>query len=173
MLPIMKRLMVTALLLLCSCDSIKRQKQPAEAVSASPSQAPSPFRAPTATEMFDLQSKCSAMGERILRENSVGVALTQEQVSHYNPKDNRCYVKLSVHTADLTTPREKYTEDDYLEDGQTGEMLAYTVLKGETKSGMVFDASLLKLMQTQNQSNTDASAISDLIDGFVGTDRRP
>lgn len=158
----MKGLTVIALLLLCSCGPSK-QKQPEEA---------SPYRAPSATELFDLQSKCTAMGVKILEENSIGNALTQEQVSHYNPKDNRCYVKLSVSTADLTTPRENYVEDDYLEDGQSGEILADTFVKGQKKSGMVFDSSLQKLMQEKKQSDTDADAISDLIDSFVATERR-
>jgi hypothetical protein len=38
---------------------------------------------------------------------------------------------------------------------------------------MVFDSSLQKLMQEKKQSDTDAEAISDLIDSFVATDRRP
>jgi hypothetical protein len=162
----MKRLTVTALLLLlCSCDRLSKSKQPEPAASL--------FRAPTATELFDLQSKCSAMGEKILQDNIIGNALTQEQISHYNPKDNRCYVKLSVSTADLTKPREDTREDDYLEDGQTNEMLANWTRRGETKSGMVFDSNLQKLMQEKKQSDTDAEAISDLIDSFVATDRRP
>ena len=113
------------------------------------------------------------MGEKVLQNNIIGSALTQEQVSHYNPKDNRCYVRLTVSTGDLTTPREKYIQDTYLEDGQSGEMLADTFVKGETKSGMVFDSSLKKIMQEKKQSNTDFDAISDLIDSFVATDRRP
>ena len=161
----MNRLTITAsLLLLCSCDRLPKPNQP---------EAGSTFRAPSATELFDLQSKCSAMGEKVLQNNFIGNALTQEQVSHYNPKDNRCYVKLSVHTADLTTPRDKYIEDNYLEDGQSGEILADTFVKAEKKSGMVFDSSLRKLMQEKKQADTDTDAISDLIDSFVATDRRP
>jgi hypothetical protein len=80
----MKRLTVIALLLLCSCDRLSKQKRP-EATA-------SPYCVPSATELFDLQSKCTAMGEKVLQENLVGTALTKEQVSHYNPKDNRCYV---------------------------------------------------------------------------------
>jgi hypothetical protein len=168
--PIMKRLIVTALLLsLCSCrpskhDQPEQRQQP---------EATSPLRAPSATELFDLQSKCTVLGEKILRDNIIGDALTQEQVSHYNPKDNRCYVRLDVHTADLTTSRENYTEDEYLEDGQTDEMLAYVTQKGEKRSGMVFDSSLLGLLKEKQQSDTDPDAINDLIDSFVSTDRRP
>ncbi len=159
----MKRLTIAALLLLSSCDMTKK-KQPEIA---------SPFRTPSATELFDLQSKCTAMGQKVLQSNVIGAALTQEQVSHYNPKDNRCYVRLTVSTADLTAPRDKYIQDTYLEDGQSGEILADTFVKGETKSGIVFDASLQKIMQEKKQSSTDFYAIRDLIDSFVATDRRP
>ena len=138
------------------------------------SAAPAPlFREATATELFVLQSKCTAMGEKVMAENFIGDALTQEQVSHYNPKDNRCYVKLTVSTANLTTPRENYIEDVYLKDGQSKELLADVFYKGEKKSGSVFDSSLQKLMQEKKQSDTDADAISDLIDSFVAADRRP
>jgi hypothetical protein len=52
-------------------------------------------------------------------------------------------------------------------------MLAYVTRKGSDKSGMVFDDSLLNLMQEKKQSNTDPNDISDVIDSFVTTERRP
>lgn len=160
----MKNMTVTALLLLlCSCDRVAKPKQPEE---------PSPFPTPTASELFELQSKCTALGEKVLQNSMIGNALTQEQVSRYNPKDNRCYVKLSVSTADLTTPRERFLRHDYLDDGQSGEMLAYSYDDGSKKSCMVFDSSLKKLMQEKKQSQFDCDAISELIDSFVETDRR-
>jgi hypothetical protein len=162
----MKRLLATALLLcLCSCDRLTKQKLPEDAAS--------PFRVPTASELFDLQSKCSAMGEKLMQDNLIGSDETQSQVSHYNPKDNRCYVKLSVSTANLSAPREKYVEDDYLIDGQSKEQLAYLLVKGEKKTGMALDSSLQTLMQDKKQSFTDADAVSDLMDSFVATDRKP
>jgi hypothetical protein len=113
------------------------------------------------------------MGEKLMEGNTIGNALTQDQVSHYNPKDNRCYVKLTVSTADLRTPRDKYRTDDYLYDGQTHEMLANVTHNGDSKTAMVFDSSLQKLMRDNKQSNTDFEAISDLVDSFVATDRKP
>lgn len=161
----MKRLTITTLLLsLCACDTASKPKQP----EAAPS-----YRVPSATELFDLQSKCTAMGEKVLEGNFIGNALTQDQVSHYNPKDNRCYVRLTVSTADLTTPRENYMEDVYLEDGQSGELLAHIFVKGEKMGGMIHDSDLLKIMQEKKQSNTDFYAISDLIDSFVASERKP
>lgn len=113
------------------------------------------------------------MGEKVLENNIIGNALTQDQVSHYNPRDNRCYVKLTVSTADFTTPRERFESTAYLHDGQSKELLAYMQYKGGNKSGMIYDSSLHTLMLAKNKLDTDADAISDLIDSFVTTDRRP
>src|SRR3990172_1063562 len=62
------------------------------------------FQPPTATEVFRLRSECAKLGEKILENNTVGSAVTQSQVSHYDPQTNRCYVELTVQTADLGTP---------------------------------------------------------------------
>jgi hypothetical protein len=77
---------------------------------------------PTATEVFQLRSACADLGQKILEDNAVGTALTKDQVSHYDSRTNRCYVELTINTADLTQGL------DYLHrvlyDGQTREMLA-------------------------------------------------
>jgi hypothetical protein len=89
---------------------------------------------PTAIEVFNLRSKCAELGQKILDGNTIGSALTQEQVSHYNPKTNRCYVELDVHTADLTKP---WTVDDrFLFDGQTSELLMFAKNDNGVKTGL-------------------------------------
>ena len=93
-------------------------------------------RHPSATEVFHLRSECAALGQRILDGNVIGSALTQSQVSHYDPQTNRCYVELTVRTADLTKPMNYF--GDYLFDGQTGEMLATARIENGKKSGVVF-----------------------------------
>ena len=60
----------------------------------------------------------------ILKENLIGSALTQEQVSRYNATTNRCYVRLEVHAKDLSELT-KYDYATYLQDGQTKELLAF------------------------------------------------
>src|ERR1700730_17603927 len=66
-------------------------------------------QAPTATEVFNLRNKCAELGEKIIDGNQpLGSALRQEQVSHYDPKTNRCYVELNVHMADLTKYQDYY-----------------------------------------------------------------
>ena len=119
--------------LLGSCGG----KGPSEKTSTIPAPTFSP--APTATEIFHLRSECSHLGEKILGGNIVGTALTQDQVSHYDPQTNRCYVQLTVQTADLSKLGEYFAT--YLYDGQTGEMLAWARMEHGKKSGMVFDGS--------------------------------
>jgi hypothetical protein len=95
-------------------------------------------RLPTATEVFHLRSECAALGRKILDGNFVGPAVQETQVSHYDPKSNRCYVLLTLQPADLT--KASYRIDNYLYDGQTGEMLAALHYKGEDKkAGIVYD----------------------------------
>lgn len=127
-------------------------------------------RLPTATEVFDLRSRCAALGDRILSENRIGPALTQDQVSHYNPGTNHCYVKLEVSTADLRTPQERFIRDEYLYDGQTKELLADAYWEGNQKSAMIFSASLKKLVDSSVPTYQETD---DLIDQFLAEDRKP
>ena len=154
----MKKLTLLVLFL-CACDRASKQAAPVAAAAT--------FASPTASEQFDLQSKCSGMGEKTMDDNVIGNALREEQVSHYNPKDNHCYVKLEVSTADLSTPREKFTRDSFLYDGQTKELLAYLYDNGGKKSAEVFDTSLSKVMDERKQSAFDYDKVSDLIDSLV------
>jgi hypothetical protein len=96
------------------------------------------LRPPTAEQAYRLQDDCSHRGEAILRDNSVGSALTQEQVSRYNAVTNRCYVRLEVHARNLGE-WEKHDNSTYLKDGQTGELLAFITIKpGGAKSFLGF-----------------------------------
>ncbi len=105
------------------------------------------FKKPTASEIFILRSKCAELGKNILEENVIGSALAQVQVSHYDPKTNRCYVELDVHMADLSKYEDYHFR--YLHDGQTGEMLAWSGSKKGVKSwyplGLDYDAADAKI----------------------------
>ena len=100
------------------------------------------FLRPTATEVFHLRSECATLGEKILEDSPVGSALSQSQVSHYDPQTNRCYVELTVQTADAQAPVSDYLGRRYLYDGQTRELLAFAEIIGTPsegeKRGMVF-----------------------------------
>jgi hypothetical protein len=69
-----------------------------------------------------------------MEDNAIGSALTQSQVSNYDEKANRCYVELTVQSADLAAKRP--VMERFLFDGQTKELLA-TAHK-ENDSGIVF-----------------------------------
>ncbi len=106
-----------------------------------------------------------------MEDNFIGSALAQEQLSHYSPESNHCYVKLDVHTADLSAPREKYQQTSYLFDGQTHEMLATASLKGSEKTAHVFAESLMKFVS--NPVFPTYEETNALIQKFVTEDRKP
>jgi hypothetical protein len=79
--------------------------------SSTPKPAPdeTAFRKPTATEVFNLGSKCAELGEKINGEYDFASPgnvtfkvpfIQQEELSHYDPKTNRCYVELRVSVND-------------------------------------------------------------------------
>jgi hypothetical protein len=112
------------------------------------SQPPSPTAAvvrrqqpPSATEVFSLKSKCVELGEKILEETPVGSALSQSQVSHYDIDSGRCYVEVTVTTADTTVPRSVYHR--YLYDRQTRDLLAYQSMEHGQKAGIVYKKGIL------------------------------
>lgn len=127
------------------------------------------FRMPNAGELFDLESKCNVLGHQILENNTIGSALSQSQLSHYNPADNRCYVLLNVTTADLRTPFDKFTSDYFLDDGQTGEILATRYCVGRNCTASVMDESLRSMAKDPSQPSE--SDVRDLMDKFVHADR--
>jgi hypothetical protein len=123
---------------LVACTGAKAPPaQPATAVQAKVRS----FVPPTAEQAYRLQDDCSRRGEMILRNSFVGSALTQEQVSRYSATTNRCYVRLEVHAADLSEWG-KYDNSTYLKDGQTGELLAFFMVKaGGARSFLGFGCS--------------------------------
>jgi hypothetical protein len=89
--------LIVAVLIMC----VGCQKPPTpKAVADGPA-----FRKPTATEVFNLTSKCAELGKTINDEYDFASSgnvtfkmpfIKQEQFSHYDPKTNRCYVELRV-----------------------------------------------------------------------------
>jgi hypothetical protein len=93
-------------------------------------------RSPTATEVFNLRSKCAELGEKIVKNTVVSDVLQKEQVPHYEPKTNRCYVQLTIWNANLTNGGENFEES--LLDGQTGQVLAKIRRENGKKSGIIY-----------------------------------
>jgi hypothetical protein len=95
---------------------------------------------PTATEVFNLRSKCAELAQKILANNVVGSALTKDIVSHYDPQTNRCYAELDVNSADLRRFSEYYSRTVF--DGQTGEILVSANNQNGHKTAYVKDGGL-------------------------------
>ena len=106
--------------------------------------------APSAIDEFQLRSKCAECGNQIMNDNIIGSALTQSQVSTYNPRMRRCYVELTVQSVDLSN---KYFST-YLYDGQTKNLLAFATIKNGAKSGMVIGRPIFGFDET-NEYITD------------------
>ena len=76
------------------------------AAGCSSPQAPDPAAKPakyqnglTASEVFNLRTKCSEIVDKLSSDyviGVVGVALTSQVSSHYNPDMNRCYAEVVV-----------------------------------------------------------------------------
>jgi hypothetical protein len=85
--------------------------------------------------LFELRTKCTALGDQILSENVIGVALTQSQISHYDIGTGHCYVQLTIQTADLSAKHQVH--DRFLKDGHTKALLASQHMDGDKKTGFV------------------------------------
>ena len=104
--------------------------------------------APTATEIFELRTKCQAMAEKLLTERKAELyglrGLYIEVKSNLNLTDVRCYAKLEVsynHVFTNSTISENDNRRDkfvYLYDMNTRELLAGTT-EIEDKHGYIFD----------------------------------
>jgi hypothetical protein len=156
------------MLALCACQEPKSASETSKPKSAQP---PASNRLPTASEVFELRTKCAALGERIRDENFIGSALAQEEVSRYSPEANRCYVRLDVHTADLGTPPEKFISHTYLFDGQTRELLASLTAEGGKQFGQLFDDSLKEM--AHDPIGPSSNEVTEIINKFMAEDRRP
>jgi hypothetical protein len=113
------------------------------------------FQPPTATEVFDLRSRCAALGEKLLKDNFT----SGSQLSHYNPTTNRCYVELTAGSALLGRS---------LYDGQTKELLAYTINNNGHRSGEIHDRQHQTTRPEQNFGWDNATAY---IDKMMAEDR--
>jgi hypothetical protein len=84
---------------------------------------------PTVTEVFHLRSECAALGERLADRTLSGYRAEDHvssyyQISHYDPRTNRCYVKWQSVFTDNKEPVNYYYTITCLYDGLTGESLA-------------------------------------------------
>ena len=125
------------------------------------------FRLPTATEVFNLRSRCAELGQKILegmvRGNNEAII---SQASRYDARTNRCYVDLIVRTIDPTKPPNLFHR--YLFYGQTKEILAEASIYNDRKQGQVLDKQHNPTSSTDNGWD-DAR---QYIDQMMAEDRR-
>jgi hypothetical protein len=114
------------------------QEVPCPAPQAAPT-----AQLPTATEVFHLRTECAQLGDKVLDDAIIGSALTKDVATNYDPHDNRCYVDLTISTADLTVSigSPAYYQNRILYDGQTHELLASIQIKNGQKTGLAFKGS--------------------------------
>jgi hypothetical protein len=103
------------------------------------------IQVPSATEVFNLRSQCAKLGKEVEQANPASPVLTQSEVSHYDPRTNRCYVELYVGDGDPpvsgadTTPVQSFWFSRRLFDGQTGDMLAVVEVRpSKTRFAMIY-----------------------------------
>lgn len=93
------------------------------------------FTKPTASELFNLRSKCVEIGNKIAIDKAdkfVGSDIVQEHSSHFDIKTDRCYVELDEKMGDPAKFLDYYSQALY--DGQTGELLAIASVDRDKKS---------------------------------------
>jgi hypothetical protein len=73
-----------------------------------------------------------------MKNTLTGDELTKNQVSHYDPKTNRCYVQLTIWNANPAKGEEYYRQDLY--DGQTGQVLAAVRREKGTRYGDIYNS---------------------------------
>jgi hypothetical protein len=102
-------------------------------LSCSSAYAQTYFKPPTATELFDLRSRCAALGREFIDDLVVGGAINKSLISRYDPRTNHCY-------GDVTTERIDNVQyyNRSLFDLQTGDMLAFAKIEKGGKVGNVF-----------------------------------
>ena len=86
---------------------------------------------PSAGGVPRLGSECAEKGKLMLLGTVIDPALTKYQTSHYDAHTNRCYVDLTVRSANNVNRN--------LFDGQTNDLLAVARIQNCKKIGMMID----------------------------------
>lgn len=93
-----------------------------------------PYRQASASEVFNLRTRCAEIAEKMVNDDAHGAAVSITGTSHYNPKTNRCYVLLDSSGVDDPVK----LNHQYLFDGQTKDMLAFSGTANGKQTGTVF-----------------------------------
>lgn len=93
---------------------------------------------PTATEAFNLRIRCKEMADKKSENFYLGPVqeiLFSAWSSKYDPKNNRCYIRIDVHRRSASFDIEHHQ----VYDAQTDDLLATADIQNGKKHGMVFD----------------------------------
>jgi hypothetical protein len=106
----------------------------------------------SATELFDLRTKCAACVEKVLQDyypDLMPGIVSRRSSSHYDPKSGRCFVELKVWSIPKDPKFEADTEHK-LVDGQTQQQLAEAeVWRNRTRTGVVSGKSIYDFVGTE------------------------
>jgi hypothetical protein len=108
-----------------------------------PEQSPRSQRLPSATEVFNLRTKCQEIVNKDVQDSLIGVAgsaLSVDVKSHYNPVTNHCYAEVTVMKNFFYEPSK--VANDYrtttLYDAQTVDLLLGAKQENDKQSGNDF-----------------------------------
>jgi hypothetical protein len=90
------------------------------------------FQFPTATEVFNLRTKCQQAGEKLDSSLAYGPHWSRQLTTNYRIETGRCYAE--VYDTDATT--DELIRSLY--DAQTRDQLAFAKKRKDTESGMIF-----------------------------------
>ena len=116
------------------------------------------FQPPTATELFNLRSRCAALGDKFLDGFFVTSGLTKSITSRYDPRTNHCYGELVIQNGS-----HEFYYDRTLYDLQTEELLASATINKGKKVGLGGSGEL--------RGDLGFSAASEYIDKIIKEDR--
>jgi hypothetical protein len=106
----------------------------------------------TATELFDLRTKCAACAKKVLQDyypDRMPGIVSRRSSSHYDPKSGRCFVELKVWSIPQDPKFEADTEHK-LVDGQTQQQLAKAeVWRNGTRTGVVSGKNIYDFVGTE------------------------
>jgi hypothetical protein len=115
---------------------------------------------PSATDVFNLRTKCAKLGQELDDEMIHGSAISRDTLSNYSIKENRCYVTLN----DLDGGPSRWHSLRGLYDGQTEELLASAEETNHNKStehGIIFTDSTIDTLSDCHEGGDCGYAKAD------------
>jgi hypothetical protein len=107
----------------------------------------------SATELFDLRTKCAACVEKVVNNYwppEIPGIISRVSASHYDLRSGRCFVELKAFYAPPNPQWAEASNDHLLFDGQTGKELAQTIVyKSGTRTGVVHTKSIYDFVGTE------------------------